>query len=159
MAKDDQKISSLNAVELVKLRPEMYWGKENPSISDVSSAMLRQIEFENSNVGHVDRYENWNIVGSKQNWFEPVVENEMEIPELFNDVRSFDDGRSNSLRTEFFLAIYSESLVVWVNHRFLFIKGSVDSEIETYMKNKYKGYTCICYVAGRQVLNTSQQKT
>ena len=145
MNSDDEVIPVLRAVDVIRKNPEAYWGKKNPLPEDISLAMLDQIEVETGVRGSADNFGSWNIVASNESWLKSLVNSDEDVYNLFSDVHSFDDGRNNSLRTEYFLGTVSDSVAVWFDRRFISIKGDVDESLQACMREKFLDQTCICY--------------
>ncbi len=129
MNNKDIEVTALKAVDVVKRNPEIYWANQNPSQEDTNLAMADQIKVESGHDCSIDKFDLWNIVVSAENWLKPLVSGENDIARLFEDVHGFDDGRKNSLRTEYFLNTVSSSVSVWYEGGLIPIKGAIDDSL------------------------------
>ena len=110
---DDIKILS-NPLDLIRARPEMYWGKKQPGSHDVVLIMVDQLlilECKKINIFHQD---DWFFVGSDTDWLSSGLDGGISIQELFTKGRGFPEAKTaGSIRSELLVYDFATDVVLW----------------------------------------------
>ncbi|POZ52422.1 hypothetical protein [Methylovulum psychrotolerans] len=121
-------IECVPAVEWVKIRPEMYWGTLQPKASDALQGMVEQLAVLGCDDIKTLIAGDWYYVGSRHDWLKSGLDKAQTLENLFGRSYGFPEAGETALRTEFFLSIFAENLLVWRNQRLTNIKGEYTVE-------------------------------
>ncbi len=140
-------VKPILADQLVREKPEIYWGKPDPSIVDVTEAVVEQLKLEACINIEVVNEGRWTIVSSETDWMKNVTSNEEEsLESLFHDARGLSVVGGNALRVEYFLYLYVSELIAWSGGEITKIKGEVtDVDIQNYIKDYLPSKYCVCF--------------
>jgi hypothetical protein len=123
---DDIKVLS-DSVELIRARPEMYWGKKNPDSHDPVHAMVDQLLIQNCENININKKDDWYFIGSASDWISPGLDNGMSVQELFTKGRGFPEAKvAGSIRSELLIYDFATDVVLWFKNELQTIKGNVE---------------------------------
>ena len=137
-------IACVSLTEHVLNNPLMYWGKNNPGYQDVVDAIADQIEVLGCSSAITEKFGEWVLVGSKDDWILSGLKLGKTIRGLFEKGVGFPEKGGNSLRCEFFVYTFSESICVWRDNTLYELKSNVGEELEQEFSNRYLN---MCMVA------------
>ncbi len=155
---DNDNIQVLKGNEFVHSHPEMYWGKKNPITEDVVKALVEQIEILKCGPAIVHHEFEWCFVGSEKDWLESALVDGREIRDIFDKGAGFPEAGGLSMRCEFFLAEFSEKVLLWHSGQIIAIKGGRQEDLDKvteFFKKNYKGSIAVCFTGNTYTTQNS----
>jgi len=144
-SKQPIEVKELNAEEVVKSNPKMYWGTDIPTPNDVNRVITEQLELEGCKIINKGTFDEWQVISFDIDWVEKVKSRFGGIEQLFLDAKALPEGGGNALRFEYFLNLLCSSLQMWVDKRLILKKGSEDVKLKDLVTKNYPSSVCIFY--------------
>jgi len=125
---DDIKVLS-NSLELIRARPEMYWGKKNPSSHDAVHAIVDQLLVQNCENIKINKNKEWYFIGSPSDWISSGLDNGITVQELFTKGRGFPEAKvAGAIRSELLIYDFATDVVLWFKNELQTIKGNLEKQ-------------------------------
>ena len=138
-------MKKLNAVDVVRSRPSMYWGVDDPTCQQVNLAVTKQLELEGCKAIDVCEVQGWHVILSSTNWINAELSDDCDVKDMFLDAKGFPKAGGNSMRFEYFLYLLSCDLAVYVDGCLSAIKGNVDDGMLDGLGKAFDGKCCLFY--------------
>jgi hypothetical protein len=139
------KIKQLNAADVIRSNPRMYWGVECPTVDVVNTAILEQFRAEGCKSVVVEKIPGWQVISTETNWVESLVTEQSDVKNIFLDLKGFPGGGGNGLRFEYLLYLLVNDLCISINGVLTIVKGSMDEGLKQIVQKKSLGKVAICY--------------
>jgi hypothetical protein len=123
-------IRVLNGTEIIKKRPEMYFGSNGPTPEFISSAILRDAVTLGSKYAVVRYVEGWWLIAAETDWLSAGNLANTDLNRLFSGLVPFPEAGVNGIRSEVFASVYSSALLVGGKAGRLKLKGNDTEEKE-----------------------------
>lgn len=149
-------IRCISFEEQVLKNPRMYWGKLNPQDQDVVEAVTEQIDILGLSPVIEESFQGWVLVGAQQDWITSGLELGRTVEGLFKKGIGFPEKGGNSLRCEFFIYIFSESLCLWRENTLYELKSEAGEELQYKLKESYAGACLVAFKGNSYVKDTGE---
>ncbi len=134
----ESRIRCISLAENVVRHPERYWGMRAPDCDVVIEAIVDQIKTTTQGEIRVFKErDGWCYVGSDKDWIAAGLLKAGSIENLFKKAMGLSEVGQNSLRIEFFLSTFAETIVLWRGHEIFAIQGSVLEGQKIFFEERY----------------------
>jgi hypothetical protein len=144
------KIKVLDPDQHFLSNPQLYWGKKNPNTEDYRNGLQKSLEILKCQDVLTMSYNDWNIVGSKVDWIKTGLPDGKTENELFEKGGGFPEAGPNVIRTEYFIRLYTDHVVLWRNNKLNQIKGNIDDGLLEFLKENYTDYVTLAFKANNE---------
>jgi hypothetical protein len=120
-------IKSRSGLELVRERPELYWGPHGPSENAAASKLVDQLMILGCDDIRVIKIDDWCVVGAEKDWVSSVlIESTLEL--LFTSIIPFKESKYlNSIRSEILIYDFAKDIALLRCGQIIEIKGNCEN--------------------------------
>lgn len=117
-------IKTLSGAEIVRKRPEMYFGTNGPTPSAICSGILEGALVLGSKKVVVENRGDWWLIASDIDWLNATNKFGTNEDNAFLGLRAFPENGVNSIRSEIFAFVFSSCLISKGPTKTVLIKGN-----------------------------------
>lgn len=133
--------------------PLMYWGNSTPDTGDAINAVLELIRILGFESEIVEKFQDWTIVGSGQDWISSGLNLGKTVRELFEKGVGFPEKGGNSMRCEFFIYTFSENICLWRDNQLHVLKSNINNDLKVELVEKHQNSCLVAFRGNRYKRN------
>ncbi|MEM6543296.1 MAG: hypothetical protein AAF680_00230 [Pseudomonadota bacterium] len=116
-------IRTVDAEALVRNRPEMYFGSEEPSALLIAEAIRDDAVTLGADCVEISSSGSWTLVRSSSDWLEAELALRFEAQESGASPLRFSSLRQNDIRGETLAQLWSDAAVTWSTGETIILRG------------------------------------